>query len=198
MSAGAAAIMTVDPASGDLALVEALLARDEATYAMLMDEYYGGMRRVAASWLRDDDAIDDAIQETWITVVDAIHAFAGRSSLRTWIYGILLNHVRRRAFRENRFVTLDDDLVAEKWGVAQNPDDWVEGRELLTHVEEAISALPHTQRSVITLRDIEGWTAEEVCDLLEISPANQRVLLHRARLKIRDALRTLHYFATHD
>ena len=174
---------------------------DDAVYSALMDEYYDGMRRLALSCVHDQDIADDVIQETWVAVVNGIERFEGRSSLRTWVFRILLNQARRRARREQRFVAFDtpvqgmasaeEALSAEKWGAGQNPEDWIDGAQLVARVEAALATLPPAQRTVMTLRDIEGWSSSEVCDVLEISAANQRVLLHRARLRVRAALTTV-------
>ncbi|HEX6693380.1 MAG TPA: RNA polymerase sigma factor [Longimicrobiales bacterium] len=182
--------------------MEALVRGDDAVYSALMDEYYDGMRRLALSCVHDQDIADDVIQETWVAVVNGIDRFEGRSSLRTWVFRILLNLARRRANREQRFVPFDapvsgaasveDAISAEKWGAGQNPDDWIDGAQLVARVESALATLPPAQRTVMTLRDIEGWSSQEVCELLEISAANQRVLLHRARLRVRDALNPVH------
>jgi RNA polymerase sigma-70 factor, ECF subfamily len=201
---------TLQPAAiagGDGRVVAALIRGDEGVYATLVCEYYPAMQRLAASHLHDGDAADDVIQETWIAVMKGVARFEGRSTLKTWIFRILFNLIRRRLTRERRFLALDDpatggggregeggtftiaDAVSlQQWDPARAADELVIGGETVAMVEAAVSTLPERQRDVITLRDIEGWTAEEVCEVLEISQANQRVLLHRARLGVRSKL----------
>ncbi|MGQ0562665.1 MAG: RNA polymerase sigma factor [Gemmatimonadota bacterium] len=203
------AVAAVPHASAEDRLVAAVLRGDEAVYASLIDEYYGGMRRLALSHVHDQDLADDIIQETWIAVVNGIDRFQRRSSFKTWVYRILLNLARRKALREARYVDLPEEsglvstaavrngtartvaqaIPAEHWGPRQNPDDWIVSRELQVGIEAAVRELPLAQREVVTLRDIEGWSAEEVCELLNITGANQRVLLHRGRMAIRNKLR---------
>jgi len=152
---------------------------------------------------------EEVVQETWIAVFRSLDSFEGRSSLRTWICRILINTARRRAAREGRSVPFSAVM-----GDAEPPVDparfrregrwvghWVElpvdpaervlGAEVREQIGRAISALPSPQREVIVLRDVEGWSSEEVCDALELTPGNQRVLLHRARAKVRQALEDL-------
>lgn len=207
---GAASRMT-RPAEADAALVDALARGDEAVYTDLIDRFYPAMLRLALAHVGDRDLADDVVQETWIAVVEGIGRFEGRAALRTWIFRILLNVARKRATQERRFlpfgdaggsgVALDGGVRrdgcsipswlphVERWGPQQNPEDWVVAREVIERIEAAIEALPPNQRAVVTLRDVEGWTSKEVCDLLEISRANQRVLLHRARHTMREVLR---------
>lgn len=198
-------------AEDETALVEALIRGDEWVYADLVDRLYPAMLRLALGFVRDPDTANDVIQETWIAVVEGIDRFERRSSLRTWIFRILLNLARKRAAQDSRFLMLDEATDAgpalcpsgrsngtapstwipyvQRWGPQQDPEDWVLAREAMERIEVAIAELPPNQRAVITLRDVEGWTSKEVCDLLEISLENQRVLLHRARLAVREALR---------
>lgn len=191
----------------DPILVEALVRGDEAVYEALMDRHYAAMVRLALPYLHDRDLTDDVIQETWIAVVNGIQRFEGRSSLRSWIFGILLNRARSRAALERRYTDLEEDAVSNgpctvsaamatgrwtgsiaRWGPRQDPEGWVLHRELVERIESAIARLPLQQRTVITLRDLEGWSAPEVCELLGISEGNQRVLLHRARMAVRKVL----------
>lgn len=169
---------------------------DSAAFTELHDRYYPSMLRVARSFVRSREEAEEVIQETWLAALSGLDRFAGRSSFRTWLFRILINRARTRGKRENRMVTFsalapgDDE---DRWWEAAaspeaNPEQDVLALELRTVLEAAVSALPRTQQLVITLRDIEGWSAQEVCDALDLSPANQRVLLHRARMKVREQL----------
>jgi RNA polymerase sigma-70 factor (ECF subfamily) len=196
-------------------LCAALRRGDEAAFTMLVSLYHASLRRVALSYVRTAAVADEVVQETWLGVIQGIHSFESRSSLKTWIFRILTNTAKTRAERESRTVPLsavapgeDDgegavdptrflDQQHERWPGhwASPPARWDElpeahltGRETLDTLKAAIEELPPTQRQVIVLRDIEGWEAAEVCDLLNLSEANQRVLLHRARSKVRAAL----------
>ena len=156
---------------------------------------------------------EDVVQETWLGVLQGLARFEGRSSLKTWIFRILTNRARTRGQREGRSVPFSDLAVAEAGSSETSvdadqfwpsdhparanswvsyPRNWNElpenrllSRETLARVQAAIAALPPSQREVITLRDVEGWSAQEVCNVLEITESNQRVLLHRARAKVR-------------
>jgi RNA polymerase sigma-70 factor (ECF subfamily) len=195
-------------------LVRALRNGDEAAFETLVERYHVALRRFALTFVRTSALADEVVQETWLGVIRGIRRFEGRSSLKTWIFQILANTAKTRAEREARAVPLsslagtgDDghavdpsrflDDQHERWPGhwAAPPNRWDEqpeeallGRETLAVLRDAIGALPPMQRRVIELRDVEGWSAEEVCDLLAISEANQRVLLHRARSKARGAL----------
>lgn len=200
---------------GDAYLVEALRRGDESAYAALVERYAPAMLRFARIHTPDRALAEDAIQETWLGVLRGIGAFEGRSSLRTWVFRILLNRLRTRRERESRMIpyssffgpggaeepAVDPDRFLEpehpRWpghwrlpprGWGESPEDRVLSAEVRARVDEAVGKLPPNQREVITLRDIEGWGSEEVCNVLGISPANQRVLLHRARARVRQAL----------
>jgi RNA polymerase sigma-70 factor, ECF subfamily len=203
-------------AQDDRALCAALRRGDEAAFAQLLSLYHAPLRRLALSYVRSPAVADEVVQETWLGVIRGIHSFEGRSSLKTWIFRILTNTAKTRAQREARTVPLsalastgdgDDepavdpnrflDQQHERWPGhwASPPARWDEipeehltGRETLQTVRSAIESLPAAQRKVIVLRDIEGWEADEVCAALDVSPANQRVLLHRARSRVRAAL----------
>jgi RNA polymerase sigma-70 factor (ECF subfamily) len=198
----------------DLRTVEALRAGDERVFRELVERYHASLVRVALMYVRTRAVADEVVQETWIGVLRSLPRFEGRSSLRTWIFRILANQARTRARREARSVpfsslaSADDDsptvdpdrfLSAEhpafpghwaspprSWGAL--PEEEFLARETRERVLAAIDDLPGSQRTVISLRDVEGWSSEEVCDLLEISEGNQRVLLHRARAKVRETL----------
>jgi RNA polymerase sigma-70 factor (ECF subfamily) len=202
----------LDDHGTDAAVVRALRAGDEEAFASLVDRYYDTMLRVARTYVATKEAAEDVVQETFLGVVQGIDRFEERSSLRTWMFRILVNRARTRGERENRtrpFSALTSELENDEPSV--DPDRFVsEGRwagfwaapPSAHHIPEAhvlaaeagdrlmaaIEALPPAQRTVITLRDVKGFSATEVCELLDISEANQRVLLHRARSKARAAL----------
>jgi RNA polymerase sigma-70 factor (ECF subfamily) len=189
-------------------LCRALRRGDEQAFAALVREYHVPLRRLALSIVRMPAAADDVVQETWLAVIRHIDRFEERSSLKTWIYRILVNAAKTRAVRDRRTVPLSslelDDgpsVDPDRFRDAEDrwpghwidpparwqdlPEDLLEERQTMKALTDAIAELPPVQRSVIVLRDIEGWSPEEVCELLEVSDANQRVLLHRARSKVR-------------
>lgn len=174
---------------------------------MLLVERYGpSMLRVARLHVRSDAVAEEVVQETWLRVLRSLDGFEGRSSLRTWIFAILANCGRRRARLEHRYLAVEEPAPASaragdffpdshpRWAGmwSTRVDDWHgipedrliagEGRERL---RRAVAELPPSQATVFLLRDVEGWTGPEVCELLELSAANQRVLLHRARTHVR-------------
>jgi len=194
----------------DALLVEGLRAGDEAAFAAVMRMYGRGMLRVAEMYVSSRAVAEDVVQEAWVGVLRGIGRFEGRSSLKTWLYRIVANTAKTRGVRESRsvpFSSLGDDedegtVDADRflgsgdrfpghWAVP--PQVWApEGRlladETLGVVERAIDKLPPAQRAVITMRDVQGFTSEEVCNALDLTETNQRVLLHRARAKVRRAL----------
>jgi RNA polymerase sigma-70 factor (ECF subfamily) len=190
----------------DATLLARLRAGDERAFEALVAEHDGALRRVARTFVRTDSAADDVVQETWLGVVRGLDGFEGRSSLRTWIFRILVNRARTRAVRDARslpFSALDGDdepavdpsaFAADgRWTSAPprldaDPETGLLSAELRAHLLAAVDALSRDQQAVITLRDLLGLPAAEVCELLEISDANQRVLLHRARARVRAAL----------
>jgi RNA polymerase sigma-70 factor, ECF subfamily len=198
---------TATGADGDGALVEALRARDEATFAALVDAWSGSMMRVARAYVSTDSSAEEVVQDTWLAVLKGLAGFRAQSSLRTWVYRILVNQAKARGVRDHRVVPTAD-LTLESAGnpavdpsCFQGPDDrypggwrvfpasWPEqavlSREIRTVVRVALSTLPPRQRAVVTLRDVEGLTSAEVSDLLDLSTGNQRVLLHRGRSVVR-------------
>jgi RNA polymerase sigma-70 factor, ECF subfamily len=199
--------------SDDTKLVQALRRGDEAAFSWLLDTYHRPLHRTAVGFVGSGATADEVVQETWLAVITGIDRFEGRSSLKTWIYRILMNIARTRGAREARSVpfssagaetdaaepTFSPDrfrqrgLGAGHWSVPPEPwdelsDDRLLAEETLGLVRAAIEALPARQQAVITLRDLDGLSAAEVCDLLDLSEANQRVLLHRARARVRHAL----------
>ena len=171
-----------------------------------MAGYDGTLRRVALTFVRTPAAADEVVQETWLNVVRGLDGFEGRSSLRTWIFKILANVARTRAVRDARsvpFSTLEGEdrpavepsaFAADgRWSSAPtrldaDPETGLLSSELRARLRDAVEELPPVQRAVITLRDLVGVPPDEVCDLLGISDGNQRVLLHRARARVRAAL----------
>jgi RNA polymerase sigma-70 factor (ECF subfamily) len=189
-------------------LVAALRAGDEAAFMRIVDRFGPSMLRVARTFVSSRAVAEEVVQETWLGVLKGIDRFEGRSSLKTWIFRILANVARTRGERESRsvpFSSLAGDGDGEpavdpsKFGPEgmwlAPPDAWDDvpedrllARETLGEIEAAIAELPPAQRAVITLRDVDGWPADQVCNVLDISETNQRVLLHRARAKVRRAL----------
>ena len=208
----ARAAPTSDP---DAALVERLRSGDEAAFAELLDVHSDGMLRVATALLGSRAVAEEVVQDAWLAVLRGIDRFEGRSSFKTWIYRILTNLARSQAARDRRFVSFSSLLPAgeereaaveperflppthERWPGhwAIPPESWAgapESRLLATEsmqvLKEAIDSLPPAQRVTITLRDVRGWTTQEVCAVLGVSEGNQRVLLHRARSRVRASL----------
>ena len=191
--------------SNDQALVEALRRGDERAFARLMDEHSSALLRLATMYVGDRAAAEEVVQETWIAVFQGIDRFEQRSSLKTWLFHILANKAKTRRRREARSVPFsslaDPDepavdperfLADGTWASAptmwETPEEKLLSGETRDVILETIKELPPAQREVITLRDVEGWPSNEVCDALEISETNQRVLLHRARAKVRAAI----------
>jgi RNA polymerase sigma-70 factor, ECF subfamily len=193
-------------------LVDGLRARDEAAFEQLMREYHSALLRVALIYVPSRAVAEDVVQDTWLGVLNGIDRFEGRSSLKTWIFRILTNIAKTRGQREGRtmpfsalerpgsvpepaveperFLPPDHERWPGHW--AAKPTPWPEERLLAGEARElvgrAIEQLPPAQRAVISLRDVEGWSADETRNALGVSETNQRVLLHRARSKVRRAL----------
>jgi RNA polymerase sigma-70 factor (ECF subfamily) len=199
-------------APAEAQVLEALRAGDEDAFRALVREYTPSLVRVARIYVSTQAAAEEVAQETWLGVLNGLPRFEGRSSLRTWIFRILTNIAKTRAKRDGR--TLPFSALSEPGRVpeaavdadrfldpehprwpghwALKPEAWPEDAlvagETREKLAEAIEALPAAQRAVISLRDIEGWSSEEVRNVLDLSETNQRVLLHRARSKVRSAL----------
>ncbi len=197
--------------TSDSDIVNALRAGDEDAFRALVTELNPSLTRLARTYVTDALA-EEVVQETWAAVIRSIDAFEQRSSFKTWIYRILLNKVRTLAPREAKIVpfaamghtsdgnyqSVDPDrLLAEgtpgHWTTSppewqRLPADQLESKEALAAIADAIEQLPPSQQEVVTLRDIDGWTAAEVCNTLGISSVNQRVLLHRGRTALRTVL----------
>lgn len=191
--------------------LEALKRGDEAAFEALINRFHGPLMRLAMAYVRDRGVAEDVVQETWLTCLRSLDKFEGRSSLKTWIFGILINVARTRRRRESRiqalasFIWRDDSdsrrptVDRGRFGVdgmwSAPPDSWVDvplskvlSLETFGQVKTAIEALPAKQREVIVMRDVVGLDADEVCRLLSISAANQRVRLHRGRAAVRKQL----------
>jgi RNA polymerase sigma-70 factor, ECF subfamily len=194
----------------DAALVKRMLAGDEAAFTHVVERYHGSLIRVALAFVASRDVAEEVAQETWLAVLNGLPAFEGRSTLKSWIFSILTNRAKTRGVRDKRTVAfselsnvgsdgepaVDPDrfTLAGTWSAPpgrwdrDTPEQLLLRQEARAMMEQAIAGLPASQRAVVTLRDIEGLEAAEVCNILELSETNQRVLLHRARSKVRAAL----------
>jgi RNA polymerase sigma-70 factor, ECF subfamily len=204
---------TIRASVDDLALVERLKAGDEVAFMTLVDGLGPSMRRVARMYVSNDAVADECVQEAWLGVVQGLHRFEGRSSLRTWIFRILVNIAKTRGQREGRSVPFaslagddderpsfdpssfqgDDDRSPGHWSTL--PFDWrgapearAEAGELLGVIGGTLDALPPMQAEVVRLHDVLGWSSEEVRNALDLTDTNQRVLLHRGRARLRRAI----------
>jgi RNA polymerase sigma-70 factor, ECF subfamily len=197
-------------------LMAGLRAGDEAAFAWLLDRHDRSLRRLARTFVATGSAADEVVQETWLAVIEGIDRFEGRATVRTWITRILMNKARTRGVRDKRSVPFSsigaagaDDLGPTfpperflppghpRWPGhwAAPPPSWdglpperLEAAETLARVQAAIDTLPPLHRQVITLRDVDGWSPDETCTVLGLTPGNQRVVLHRARARVRAAL----------
>ena len=199
-------------------LVARLRAGDESTFAQLVEHYHASMVRIAAIYVNEFAVAEEVVQDTWIAVLKGLDRFEGRSSFKTWIFTILSNRAKTRATRESRYVPLevsderdDFDSAAPRFNPANHPyaGGWADdniphpwdsipetrllGQETSGVIFHTIESLSPNQQQVIRLRDVEGFSADEVCNMLQLSESNQRVLLHRARERVRQALDS--YFA---
>ena len=206
-----------DSAFDDLdhgSLLISLRAGDEGAFTWLVQKYHNSLARLALNYVRDYAVAEKVAQETWIAVLKGLDRFEGRSSVKTWIFTILTNRAKTRGQREKRSTpfseldtafedepTVDPERFkspnsqtfpghwASKPGSWENiPEHTMLSQELLNVVRRAVSELPPAQQSVIELSDIEGFSSNDVCNILGISETNQRVLLHRARAKVREVL----------
>jgi RNA polymerase sigma-70 factor (ECF subfamily) len=195
---------------GEAALIDALRRGDQAAFTALLERHNRPLLRLAQFYVRDAATAEEVVQDTWLGVLEGIDRFEGRSSLNTWICRILTNRAKSRGQREQRqvpmsalaggpdepeveerrFRPIDDPRYPQHW--AQPPRAWPHERllahETMEQVRLAVAQLPPAQQVVLGLRDVDGWSAEQVCEALEITPGNQRVLLHRARARLRGAL----------
>ena len=203
------------PADAEAHLVAALRRGDEAAFVTLVQRYHGLLIRLALGHVRSHAVAEEVVQETWIGVLQGIATFEGRASVKTWICRILMNQAKRRGAREQRTVPFSDLMplesgdaepavdpdrfypaghrIAGHWAAPvrewePSPEDEVLSAETRARIERVIAMLSPVQQQVITMRDIEGWSSADVCNVLGITETNQRVLLHRARAKVRQSL----------
>jgi RNA polymerase sigma-70 factor (ECF subfamily) len=211
----AAAASHGDLDADDTTLVDRLRRHDEVAFTALVDRYHAQLVRLATSYVPNPAIAEEVAQETWIGVFRGIDRFEGRSLFRTWLFRILVNQAKRRGERESRTVPFaalspredDDDLpevapdrfhpAGHRWAghwamlpqdLREAPEERLLSDETRAVVQRAIEALPRNQRLVISMRDVDGLAPEEICSILSISETNQRVLLHRARSKVRGQL----------
>jgi RNA polymerase sigma-70 factor (ECF subfamily) len=201
-------IATVDEST----LIAALRDGDEAVFAQLVDKHTPSMLRVARGYVPSHEIAEEVVQETWIALLKGIDKFEGRSSLRTWLFTVMINIAKARGVRERRDAdaaiaaysggTVDparfrgsDDPYPGHWLPEETPSPFpdtpegsVLGNELVAIARRELDKLPERQRMVVTMRDMLGFDSSEVCELLDISMANQRVLLHRGRAAVRQVL----------
>jgi RNA polymerase sigma-70 factor, ECF subfamily len=198
----------------DAELIDRLRHGDEAAFAWLIDTYSASLLRLAVTFVQDRAVAEEVVQETWLAVVRGIGRFEARSSVKTWLFTILTNQAKTRALRERRTIPFSAFEIEEgdepavdaarflpashpqwpgHWAMAPQP--WSMGpegtaldRETMAVVRRALEDLPRAQQMVVTLRDVHGWPAAEVCAALDLTEANQRVLLHRGRSRLRAVL----------
>ncbi|KKW65882.1 RNA polymerase sigma factor [Mycolicibacterium elephantis] len=199
-------------AEDEAALVTALKAGDESAFALLVDRHAAAMLRIARGYVATTEVAEEVVQETWIALLKGIDGFRARSSLRTWLFTILINTAKKRGLRERRTgdaefaaftgTTVDaarfrgaDDRWPGHWRTGsaplpfpETPEGSVLADEMLAVARSELDRLPDKQRIVVTLRDVYGFDSKEVTELLDITVANQRVLLHRGRAAVRQAL----------
>jgi RNA polymerase sigma-70 factor, ECF subfamily len=194
----------------DADLLGRLRAGDERAFVTLVQRHHDAMLRLACSFVPSVAVAEEVVQDTWLGVLRGLDGFESRSSFRTWLFRILVNRARTAGVRERRTVAVGDPVAVGDAGAAvaasrfdgsggwaDPPERWIEEVEnrieaskLAGFIRTAVADLPDRQRQVVTLRDIEGLTSEEVCGVLEISEGNQRVLLHRGRSRLRQAVET--------
>ena len=202
-------VLEPPPFADDASTLAALRAGDEAAFTALVERYHAAMVRLATAYVPSHSVAEEVAQEAWLGVLNGLGRFEGRSSLKTWIFRILTNIAKTRGVRESRSIAFssvfddpgDDEpsvdpdrfgadggwlLAPTGWG--DSPEDKLETAECQAILHATIESLPPNQREVIRLRDVLGFSPEEVCNALEVSETNQRVLLHRARSRVRRAL----------
>lgn len=190
----------------DDTLLDAILAGDESAFSELVARYELGMLKTARAFLGDPTVAEEVVQETWLAFIKATRKFKRRSSVKTWLFGILLNQARKQAARRPKELPdrsqarqHEDDGASDWFDDAgewrskplvwsSNPESDLLSQEAVDHIYEAIASLPEKQRAAFVLSAIEGWTPEEVCDLMKISSTNRRVLLHLAKSRLQQML----------
>lgn len=194
------------PGAGEAELVRRLLAKDERAFLELVQRHHDGLLRVASSFVKTQAAAEEVVQETWRAFLEGLASFEGRASLKTFLYRVLANQARTRAVRDQRTTPMselegdDESPLADRFGTAGNwlapPTAWgaetadalLERKQAMATLQQALERLPERQRAVVQLRDVDGLSAEEVCELLGVTAVHQRVLLHRARTRLRAEL----------
>jgi len=206
---------TLDETDEERVLIEALRKGEEIAFSTLIDRYHGRLLRLAKAFVPSEAVAEEVVQETWIHILEGIHRFEGRSSLKTCIFKILTNRAKTRGIRESRYVSLtdsragdddegDDDLGPDKYlrkgpfadhsvviplsWEQRTPERWLLSKECGEQIEQAIRRLPEAEQKVVVLRDVEGMNTNDICAMLQITETHQRVLLHRARAKVRNFL----------
>ncbi len=188
----------------DAELVARLRAGEEQAFVALAARHHAAMLRLARSYVASQAIAEEVVQDTWLGVLRGLDGFAGRSSFQTWLLSILVNRARSTGVREQRSVAVGDAGPAvdrsrfDASGAWMSPPQhWIEDSEdrmlaqgLAERIQSALHELPERQREVVMLRDVDGLSGQEVCEVLQISEANQRVLLHRGRSRLRAALET--------
>lgn len=208
-TAATAAGSRLSSPDSDRDLVAQLLSGDEQAFADVVRRYHGPLLRFARIFVATPDVAEEVVQDGWLAVVTGLPAFEGRSSLKSWIFGIVANKAKTRGVRERRTIPFADLMTTDEDGAAvdgdrfrrdggwrQPPARWdgntpeaqLLRREAISIVERVLAELPPAQRAVVTLRDVEDLDAAETCNMLGITETNQRVLLHRGRSKIRAAI----------
>ncbi len=187
----------------DDVLAERLRRGDDDAFELILDAWSPAMLRLARSFVSCGASAEEVVQDAWLAVVRGIGGFQGRASLHTWVFRILVNTAKKRGICDRRLVPLgsmldEESSVAPSWP-GRAPQRWSEPEtaaqdaEIRRVIRQAISELPYRSRAVLLLRDMEGYSSQEVCALLDISPGNQRVILHRTRVLVRGRLAA--YFA---
>jgi len=184
----------------DLELLAQMLGGDEKAFTELVARYNSTLIRVARYYVGSDASAEDVAQETWIAVIRGVSSFEGRSTFKTWLFHILVNRARSVGSREHRMIAVDPNESSglapsrfDQGGMWREPpvpftdviENGMVNQRIVQLVREAISLLPEPQQAVVTLRDVEGLSTKEVADLLELSEANARVILHRGRTRVR-------------
>jgi RNA polymerase sigma-70 factor (ECF subfamily) len=205
-------VTAVAEIENDGQIIDAILGGDGAAFSTVVARYSGMLLRIALSFVKSQGIAEEVVQDTWIGVLNGLADFERRASLKTWIVRILINRAKTAAHKEGRTIPMSalepEDgsrpsqpaVPAERFtnggGWSSPPVAFREmhaekrllEREMIDHLQRELEKLPENQRLVVTLRDVDGLSAEEVCNALEISESNQRVLLHRGRSKLRTAL----------
>jgi RNA polymerase sigma-70 factor (ECF subfamily) len=209
-------MQAMDARLDEKALLNLLRQRNEMAFAQLIEQYHPSLVRLASIYVQDTTTAEEVAQETWLAVLQGLDRFEGRSSLKTWIFTILTNKAKTRGQRDNRTVSYTDleellqseptvdpkrfkDPSAEKWpnhwafgaepvSWAGIPEDVLLSQEIMDLIRKTVDALPEKQRLMIALHDQDELSTQEIRNILGVSETNQRVLLHRARAKVRQAL----------